>query len=246
MNDLMRLETERQRLVTGIIELGSEAENSGKAIEKIMDSGTRAVRTFNEALSAATTKSDIQDIEAALAGLGEAERSAVREAGIYNQLMEKRKAIFGEVNRLESELFSLRNSQDNQQGSQQAQQTLELQETIRSLTSSTHSLGEETGSAASKMEQMGSAGAKAAQEIIQAFNSIPDVTVNLELKTARTPQQLQTDLQNIANKLDIQVPVKLTLNQQELSRFTRMLQDTIQKSVPSVKDALLTEVRKRG
>lgn len=80
----------------------------------------------------------------------------------------------------------------------------------------------------------------------QAINAIPDIsTKNIELVISTTPQQLAQDLSQLINRLNLEVPVKLVANQQELSALTATIQRVIRQNTASMTQTLITELRRK-
>lgn len=75
-------------------------------LRQMMSSGDRAARDIQDALGEAKTADDIKAIESAFKNLTAEEQAAVRSAGVYNQLIEKRRQIFLQVAEVENKSMS--------------------------------------------------------------------------------------------------------------------------------------------
>lgn len=85
------------------------------------------------------------------------------------------------------------------------------------------------------------------QGLATDINQLPErIETNIALSIETTPQQLQQQIAQLANQLNAEVPVKLVVDQSELSQLTQTIQQAARRIGASVASEIIKELRKRG
>ena len=259
-------DAERQ-MINQFLRVQYEGEMTGDVLARLADKLVASLKS-DEARSMVSALGGAAAEAVERAGRA-GEGAAARATGRINQLSQAVSNLLNEGQRTEFELISAAESAQTQRELDAIRQSLanvsstqteqyvagqrgadNMVNTYRVMQQITQRQKELQGQTKAGTDQATQSIQRQTQQVTglqQAINAIPDIsTKNIDLIISTTPQQLTQDINRLINQLNIEVPVKLVANQQELAELTQAISRAAKSTASSVAKELINEIRKRG